>query len=139
MSKYSILAGLALAACHMKTPSSGSGSGSGSSGMQASGPQTLTVDVRAIGLVTSDPAGIECGQCNLPLGSTPPCADTDVHTACSADFDAGTEIKLFLGGQRIYFATSCSSPEAPGANGIIPQCTFTIEEPMLVTVNGVEA
>jgi hypothetical protein len=115
----------ALAACHMDTPGA----------PKFSGPVTLTVEVDAVGLLTSDPAGIECGQC-IPLGSAPPCADTAVKTTCSADFDAGSGVTLILDARAIYFATHCTSPELPADH---TSCSFEITQPMLVRVTGVEA
>ena len=97
------------------------------------GPATLTISSHSLGVVTSTPPGIDCGQC-AELASQ--CTDppTVPLTLCSADFDAGTPITLALTEQSIYFAASCSSQVPP-----VSSCSFVLTRPTAISVTGVEA
>jgi hypothetical protein len=101
----------------------------------ASGPPVLTIGSHPLGVVTSTPAGIQCGTCS---GSAQVCPmqPPPVYSDCSFQFPAGTSVKLALAQQDIYFATSCAYADG-GAQ--IPDCTFTINGPAVVDVTGVQA
>ena len=87
-------------------------------------------------MVVSEPPGIECGSCAYPPGMT--CPDPQFGGACSFEFESGTQIRLGLADQMIYFAAGCLDGVPPSAPAI-PNCVFTITYPMTVTVQGLEA
>ncbi len=95
-----------------------------------SGPATLTVAPNALGLVVSDPAGIECGACGL----LPPtmCSDLTNYTQCSAMVKAGTTVTLSITERQDYPDVTCSSDTDTDPR--VMSCTFVVEFPMTVEI-----
>ena len=102
----------------------------------AGGP-TLTVLLHAQGIATSEPPGISCGSCPASLGSAV-CPDPTPHTACSFTFETGQVVQLGLNGQELYFSISCSTGSGSDVQ-TFPNCTFTIDGPLTITITGSEA
>jgi hypothetical protein len=100
----------------------------------SNGPPELTLDWSGVGMVVSEPAGIQCGRCDLVPSTSCPEPPLD-GTKCSATFDAGTTIQLSITQQLVYFAAGCSSAMDPG----ITSCTFELSKPLTVTITGAEA
>jgi hypothetical protein len=89
-----------------------------------SGPAQVILNKQVQGLVTSTPAGIDCGSCaEAGCGS-----DTVAHTQCGAEFDIGTSLSLSLTEEQIYDGVFCS-----------PACGFVVQHSVTVTITGDEA
>jgi hypothetical protein len=101
----------------------------------ASSIATLTIDRRAVGMVVSNPPGIQCGSCAYPM-----CPDPQTASDCSADFAPGTQITLMLTRQMTYFAVHCTSnPPAIDTTGSNVECAFAMPQSATVAVTGARA
>ena len=106
------------AACHSQTSTPDARAGAG----------MLTIAPNAIGVITSEPAGIQCGQCALLPPSA--CADLTTFTQCSAEFPTGATVTLSIDQRQPYPDVTCVSAD----DERISTCTFVVEFPVTVEV-----